>query len=300
MHPFQFPTQKILDPICLGVVVLDSFLPLFQVVLIVTFININGPVVHLHHGVRHGIQKITVVGHHQKGAAGVGQIVLQKLDAVYIQMVRRLVHHEKVRLAGKHHDDGRTLDLTSGKYLHLTVIFRHPEGGQKAANPLLIFSKMLRIKVLRPRFAVPHNLIPHCGLGVIFILLFKECDADVLEEYDLAAGVGAIFAGEDAQEAGLAGAVRGDKCDLVAFVDVEADVFEQDLGPVGLGDVLYLEVTWHIQKYSENKNNHLLRKYLNFAGHTCGLRRSFHLSHQRIKPLLRRYGTGRNSNYSGI
>ena len=88
---------------------------------------------------------------------------------------------------------------------------------------------MFRIKVLSPLFAVPHNLIPHGGFGIIFILLLKERDADVLEEYDLAAGIGAVLAGQNAQKAGLTGAVRGD---LVALVDVEADVLKQDFRPV--------------------------------------------------------------------
>ena len=91
---------------------------------------------------------------------------------------------------------------------------------------------MFRIKILRPLFAVPHNLIPHGGFGIIFILLLKECDADVLEEYDLAAGVGAVLAGQNAQKAGLTGAVRGDQGDLVALIDVEADVLKQDFRPV--------------------------------------------------------------------
>ena len=232
MHPFQLTAQKILDLVRLGIVVFDAFLPLLQIVLIVAFINIYGSVIHLHHGVSHGIQKITVMGHHQKRASGVRQIVLQKLDAVDVQMVGRLVHHEEVRLAGKHHDDGGTLDFPARKHLHLTVIFRHPEGGQKAADALFIFSKMFRIKILRPLFAVPHNLIPHGGFGIIFILLLKERDADVLEEYDLAAGVGAVLAGQNAQKAGLTGAVRGDQGDLVALVDVEADVLKQDFRPV--------------------------------------------------------------------
>ena len=64
------------------------------------------------------------------------------------------------------------------------------------------------------------------------VCLLKERDADVLEEYDLAAGVGAVLAGQNAQKAGLTGAVRGDQGDLVALVDVEADVLKQDFRPV--------------------------------------------------------------------
>ena len=187
MHPFQFPPEQILDLVCLGVVVLYAFLPLFQIVLIVALVDVDGAVIHFHYGVRHGIKEIAVVGHHQERTPRMGQIVLQKLDAVDVQMVGRLVHHEEVRLAGKHHDDGRPLDLPARKHLHLTVIFTHSERGQKPADTLLIFSKMLRIKTSSPRFAVLDDLIPDGRLRVILILLLKERDADVPKEQDLAA-----------------------------------------------------------------------------------------------------------------
>ena len=147
-------------------------------------------------------------------------------------MVGRLVHHEEVRLAGKHHDDGRPFDLPARKHLHLTVIFTHSERGQKPADTLLIFSEMLRIKTSSPRFAVLDDLIPDGRLRVILILLLKERDADVPKEQDLAAGVRAVLAGKYTQETGLAGAVRCYEGDLVALVDVEADVLKQNFRPI--------------------------------------------------------------------
>ena len=78
------------------------------------------------------------------------EIILQELDGIDVQMVRRLVHDVEVRLAGKHHDNCRPLDLASRKSLHLPVPVRHPERSQQLTDTQLIFSDMLRIQVLCP------------------------------------------------------------------------------------------------------------------------------------------------------
>ena len=82
MHPFQLPAEEIPDPVRLGIVVVDSLLPLFQVVLVVALVDVDGSVVHLHHRVGHTVEEIPVMGHHQQGATGMGKIVLEELDRI--------------------------------------------------------------------------------------------------------------------------------------------------------------------------------------------------------------------------
>ena len=76
-------------------------------------------------------------------------------------------------------------------------------------------------------------------------LLNHLTDADVLEEEHLAAAVGGVFPGQDAQQGGLARSVGGYQGHLVPFVDIEVNAAEQHFGTVALGEIFYLQVTGH-------------------------------------------------------
>ena len=99
--------------------------------------------------------------------------------------------------------------------------------------------------MFHPTPAVPDYLIPDRRLGIELIFLLKKGDPDVLEEYYLPSRIGAVFPGQYSQQARLSRTVRSDKGDLVTLIDIEADVLEEDLRAVRLGDVLYLEVARH-------------------------------------------------------
>ena len=93
---------------------------------------------------------------------------------------------------------------------------------------------MLLVEILGEFSAGVHYLGEDALFGIVLIFLLEEGDLDVLEEHDLSAGVGLVFAGEDSHQRGLAGAVRGNESDLVALIDVESDLLEKDLRSITL------------------------------------------------------------------
>ena len=93
---------------------------------------------------------------------------------------------------------------------------------------------MLRIQVLCPLARIGDDLLPDGGLGIIGIFLFEKSYPDVFQEDDLSPGIGAVSPCKDAEQTGLSGSVGSDQGNLVALVDVEADVLEKDFRALGL------------------------------------------------------------------
>ena len=97
-YPLQLAAQDIVHFGSLCIVIVDALLPFFQIVLVISPVGIDCPVVEFHHSIAHIVQEIPVVRHHQQGAARMPEIILKELDGVDVQMVGRLVHYEEVRL----------------------------------------------------------------------------------------------------------------------------------------------------------------------------------------------------------
>ena len=247
MDPFQLAPQDVADLVRLGVVIVYALLTLDQVVLVVPLVDVDRPVVHLHHRIAHPVKEIAVVRDHEEGAARVREVTLQILDGVRVEVVRGLVHDEELRLRGEHLRQRHALDLASGQVSHaLLPVQAEVREDARDAEPVL--EETLLIQAFGEGRRRVHYLCADGLVRVIVVLLLQEGYPYLPEEHDAPAGVGLVLPGEDAHQRGLAGAVGGDEGDLVAFVDIEADVLEQDLRPVRLGDVLYLEVRGHYLK----------------------------------------------------
>ena len=168
------------------------------------------------------------MGDHQQGAAAAAQIPFQELHRLDVEVIGGLVHYVEFGVGGEHAAQGHALDLSPAEFLHGAREIPEPEGGQQFLRPLGAARDF-----------------KHGGLGVVFEFLLQEGDAYIFEKQYLAARIGLVATGEDAKERGLAGAVGGDQRDLVAFVDIEADALEEDLGAVGFRNVLDLQKTGH-------------------------------------------------------
>ena len=68
-YPLQFAAQDVVHFRRLRVIVVDTFLPLFQVVLVVSAISVDRAVVQFHDRVADMIEEISVVSHHEQGTA---------------------------------------------------------------------------------------------------------------------------------------------------------------------------------------------------------------------------------------
>ena len=99
---------------------------------------------------------------------------------------------------------------------------------------MFILPEMFLVEILCKLGAGRHNLLEDCLLRVKRVVLLKERNLDVLEEHDLSARVRLILTCQNPHERCLTGTIRSNESDLVALIDVESDLFEENLRTVAL------------------------------------------------------------------
>ena len=187
------------------------------------------------------------------------QKIAQPLDRVQIQMVGRLVEQKDVRIF---QNDAREVDagfLAAGE--HLKLLCAHVAGDFQTVAHLVHldiqrvaaerFQLLLECAVAREQdgvraglhllFQLGH-LLPHCANAVerraehLLDGRARLKDRNLVDDADCAvlcdghrAGIIGDLAGQDAEQGGLARAVRTDDCHLFAGEDIERDV-TQNLG----------------------------------------------------------------------
>ena len=244
VHPFQFPAVEVSHPFRLRVVIVYALLALFQKVHVVPAVDEDLPAVHFHDGVAYAVQEIAVVRYHEQGTATVFQAPFQELDGVYVQVVGGLVHDVEIGLGGQHLRKGHALDFPAGKVFHEPL--RHQaELVQQLRHPELVLPQVVLVQLLRPLGRLVHDLPKEGFLRVKAVFLLQKSNTDVFEKQDLPTAVRRVFPRQDAQERSFSRPVGRDERHFVPFIDIEADVLEQHLRPITLGDILYLQVTGH-------------------------------------------------------
>ena len=68
-YPFQLPSKNIPDLIRLCIIIGNSFLTFYKEILIIASICVYCTMIHLHDRIADPVKEISVVSHHQKGAA---------------------------------------------------------------------------------------------------------------------------------------------------------------------------------------------------------------------------------------
>ena len=157
----------------------------------------------------------------------------EALDPAYggdVEIVGGLVEQKEIGLGNE--DLGKVQpDLVAPGELQraaLHVLLRKTEAREHLLHlPMLLF----------PRFRQPlHPFSEHGVLGKVQMLPYIA-DA-VISGYDDLPGVGCLFAHYHFQKRGFAVAVPAHQPHPLLRVDLEADVFEQDLPGVALGEIL--------------------------------------------------------------
>ena len=195
------------------------------------------------------------MGGDEQRAVTAPEVLLQPLDRPDVQVVRRLVEEEQVRLRDDESGEGRPrlLAAAQGRWRPRPLVAREPETGQRLVDPLVQrvaaedLELVLEVGVerllhapfpLQRREPLPHRLEVrrpvadrgpqirrgHEG-GVEMRLLREQPDRQPALPMDGAA-VGLIPAGGDPQQGRLAGAVRPDEPDPVVDRDGRRDVVE--------------------------------------------------------------------------
>ena len=226
----------------------------------------------LEHARRHGLEEPAVVRDEDHGRIERLELLLEPLEVLDVEVVRRLVQEQQVGIAGEGAGERGAGQLAAGKGLErpVEVALRESEAAERGSRALApgvaarVLEARLRIRVAAQRggavVARGHRLLERVQLllrrdevaGVAERVLAQahpalergplvvQRDARALRERELAA-VPLALADEHAQQRRLAGPVRAGECEPVAPLDRERDALEEQragdlLAEVGGGD----------------------------------------------------------------
>ncbi|MPL74802.1 hypothetical protein SDC9_20621 [bioreactor metagenome] len=193
---------------------------------------------------RDAVDEVAVVADQQHGAVIFAEDVLQQIQRLDVEIVRRLVEDQQVR--GLRHDPRKQKPRP----------FAARQRADRRARLALVEEEVLEIghHMLRP--AAHHHLVglardPHVGVvhhPVPERLVEIERGTRLVEDRNLEIGaerhrarVGRDLAGQHLQQRGLAHAVRADEGDAVAAQHAQVEVLHDGLVAEGLGEALRLD-----------------------------------------------------------
>ena len=232
VNPLEFTAEQVADLVGLGVVVGYALRAFFEIILIVTPVQIYAAAVQFHHRIAHSVKEIPIVGHHQQGAAAATQDLLQSLDRLDVQVIGRLVHNEEFGFEGEHLAEGDPLDLAAGERVHPAREAAESEGSGQFCQLDFEAGETVFVHLLQMRSGVGVNLFADAERRVVGVVLLEKGYADVLEEDYPASGVGLVLPGKYPQQRSLARAVRCNQGNLVAFVYIESDILKKNFRAV--------------------------------------------------------------------
>ncbi len=217
--------------------------------------------VQLQDPLRHVVQEVAVVGDRDDGPAVLAEEPLQPLDRLGVEMVRRLVEQEQVRVLEQQPAERHAALLAAREPGHLGVVRRTAQGvhrdvdvafqvprvggrdpvledGLLGADGLVVGVRVGPARhhgvVLLDEAGDRADAVHHVALDVLgriqLRLLGEVAHGEAGRQAGLA-GEPVVEPGHDPQQAGLAGAVGADDADLGARVERDRDVLEH--GPVG-------------------------------------------------------------------
>ena len=220
--------------VCIGIqhgtAVLADILLLLEVVIVVTDVVIEAVFEKLEDTGRGLVDEVTVMGHVEHGALVVPDRVLEHFTALDIQVVRRLVEDEEVRVTEHQLREGHTALLATGEVADalIHIIATEEEGREHVAHLRVV---QVRVVVLD---LIEDGLL-HVEHGMFLIVV---ADLDVRAELK-AAGRRRLLLVQDLEQRGLAGTIRTDHRNVLTALDFEGNVREERLLAEGLTELLH-------------------------------------------------------------
>ena len=155
-HKFQLMPQKALTPpLRVRLHTLTDRLAL-QKVTVVPRVAVDPAVVDLDDPRRHPVQKVPVMRHKQHRPRKLPQENLKPLDRLRIQVVRRLIQQQQVRLRHQRTRQRHAPLFTTREPLHHTVRRRHPQLIHRCADPRLHTPPVVQLDLVQQlRLLVP-------------------------------------------------------------------------------------------------------------------------------------------------
>ena len=217
----------------------------------------------------HSIQKPAVVRHYEVGPSRAREVLLEKLDGLEVEVVRRLVEEQDVGRGEDRASEHRPVLLAARKLRERSreVSFLETEareslvdlGDHFVAALVLEAVRQGVIAVVQGRavLSVGHRMLElaHLGFGRMEV---RECPGNVVVQRLGEVGLESLLDGRDpdgvraddltrvrlfategeAQKCGLPGAIPAQEADLLARVVLPGDVAEDLFGAVGLADAV--------------------------------------------------------------
>ena len=117
-HPVKFSSIQIFRMLYLSTKIVHSFLTFLQIICIVTSIGINSLIVQFKDNITNLIKEETIMSNHENSLVSTIQITLQPFYHFQIQMVSRLIQHQKIRFFYEYISKCHTFLLTTTELTH--------------------------------------------------------------------------------------------------------------------------------------------------------------------------------------
>ena len=241
-------------------------MPLFQIEAVIALVGVGRAVVELDDIGAYAIQKVAVVRDHQQAHPRAGEVILEPSGRLEVEVVRRFVQNQQLRLANQRACKRHALDLSARQLLGRLGVVGDTQPGEN---------------LLDLRFVVPCLPDVHFGHGPVQTLLVARAERQfvgrdraqgrrVAREAGVEHGLArrklrvllqigdfqvasprnapclvVFFSGEDVQQRRLARSVFRDQPDALALADGERKVLEKHPFSERLGEPLGLQITCH-------------------------------------------------------
>ena len=112
-HPVELLAVEVRVALASGVRLVEPLLSLFQIEAVIALVGIGRAVVELDDIGAYAVQKVAVVRDHQQAHPRAGKIVFEPSGRFEVEVVRRLVQDQQLRLADQRARERHALDLSA-------------------------------------------------------------------------------------------------------------------------------------------------------------------------------------------
>ena len=214
-------------------------LALDQEVVVIAGVFVQALAAKLDHARAEGVEEGAVVRDDDEAARVAGQVVLEPEQRLEVEVIGRLVEEQEGRFADEQAGEVRAHDPPAGERLGELVVvgLAEAEAGEDLLGaglegvvdvPVVV---VLGLELAAAGRDLEDRLVADRGA-----LLREEAEVRAALPFDQAV-IRVVFAQDDIEEGGLAGAVGADEAETVGAGDVQRHVREQGARSVGLRDV---------------------------------------------------------------
>src|SRR6266568_1603539 len=208
-------------PLLVLLVILEIALEPFDVALALERQHVGGD----------AVEEPAVVADDDRAAGEILERLLERAQGVDIEVVGRLVEEEHIGAGFEHLGEMHPVALAAGELADLLLLVRAAEIERRAIGARIDLALAEREQIL-----AAGDLLPYAVLGLQRVArLVDVAELDRLADADCS-GVGLLLAGDHAEQRGLSGAVGADHPDDAARRQFEAQILDQQIVAIALGE----------------------------------------------------------------